>query len=94
MESDGSWDFVPGGAHREVVVQSDLREVNDGACGAALSDCDHSLEDVREVTSNVVAAGLVGGEAESTAARFGAIWAVSPADWTHTISTVLAWCVA
>ena len=75
---------VPSRTHWESVVKCDLREINDRARCAAFSDSNGCLEDVLKVASDVVAAGLVRGQAKTTPAGSSARWAVTPADGTDT----------
>ena len=82
--------MIPGWAHRERVVKSDLGDVNDRACGASRGNCDDGLEDISEVAGDVITAVLVWSEAEGTAALRRASRAVAPADRTDAIGAVLA----
>ena len=86
--------MVPGWASGEGVIKSNLGNVDRGTRSASRGDGNGCLEDVSEVTRDVVAAGLIRSETESTTTTDSASRAVTPADWANTVGAVLAGRVA
>ena len=86
--------FAPSGTVGEGVVESDLGNVDNGSRGAAGGDGNGSLEDVNEVTSDVVAALLIRLEAESATTVGKTRRAATPADRADTVSAVLTLVIA
>ena len=82
--------LIPSWASGESVVKGNLGNVNRGTRSASRGDGDDSFEDVSKVASDIIAAGLVGSEAESSTTFDSARWAITPADRANTIGTVLA----
>ena len=92
----GRCDVVPVFTLWEVVVSGDLGDVDDAASrfDACFSNIDDSLEDILEVTRDVLAASLVRAETESSTAVSSAWRTAAPADGTFASCIMLTWRIA